>query len=83
MPTMNDLLEAAKTEVSNLNSDEIFMVSDLFKGYEWNWSSCNDRLIIDTLFLNYTKTHDIEVVPIEKISSGQQRYRCGRDKNGK
>ena len=47
---------------------------DLFKGYEWNRISRSDRLLLGTLFLNYIKTADIRVVPIEKTSSGQQRY---------
>ncbi|MDD3322180.1 MAG: single-stranded DNA-binding protein [Paludibacter sp.] len=74
MPTVNELLEEAKSEVPNVNYGEIFLVRDLFKGYEWNRISRSDRLLLGTLFLNYIKTHDIGVVPIEKTSSGQQRY---------
>lgn len=75
MPTVNELLEEAKSEVSNLNSGEIFLVRDLFKGYEWNRISRSDRLLLGTLFLNYVKLENLLVVPIEKTSSGQQRYR--------
>jgi hypothetical protein len=72
MPTVNELLEIAKTELVNLLPGEVFLVRDLFKGYEWNRISRSDRLLLGTLFLNYIKTDDIGIVPIEKTSSGQQ-----------
>ena len=75
MPNVNELLEIAKTEIEKLNSEEIFLVRDLFKGYEWNRISRSDRLLLGTLFLNYTKTTDNGITPIEKTSSGQQKYR--------
>lgn len=80
MPTVNKLLDKAKAELSNLLPREVFLVRDLFKGYEWNRISRSDRLLLGTLFLNYIKTNDIGVVPIEKTSSGQQRYKVGVDR---
>lgn len=74
MPTVNELLDKAKDELSNLLHGEVFLLRDLFKGYEWNRIYRSDRLLLGTLFLNYIKTADIRVVPIEKTSSGQQRY---------
>ena len=76
MPTVNELLDKAKSELLNLISGEVFLLRDLFKGYEWNRISRSDRLLLGTLFLNYIKTEDIEVVPIEKTSSGQQKYKA-------
>ena len=75
MPIVNELLDKAKAEISNLLSGEVFLLRDLFKGYEWNRISRSDRLLFGTLFLNYIKSEDIGVAPIEKTSSGQQRYR--------
>ena len=77
----NELLEIAKGELKNLNSEEIFLVRDLFKGYEWNRISRSNRLLLGTLFLNFIKSDDIGIVPIEKTSSGQQRYRLEEDNN--
>jgi len=71
----NELLEIAKEELKNLDSAEIFLVRDLFKGYEWNRISRSNRLLLGTLFLNYIKSIDIGVALIEKTSSGQQRYK--------
>ncbi|MBU5592615.1 single-stranded DNA-binding protein [Clostridium sp. MSJ-4] len=75
MSTVNELLDMAKRELTNLKSGEIFLVRDLFKGYEWNRISRSDRLLLGTLFLNYIKSDDLEVIPIEKTSSGQQIYK--------
>lgn len=74
LSTVNELLDMAKIELTNLKSGEIFLVRDLFKGYEWNRISRSDRLLLGTLFLNHIKSNDMGVVPIEKTSSGQQRY---------
>lgn len=74
MPTVNELLDRAKDELKYLEGNEIFLVRDLFKGYEWNRISRSDRLLLGTLFLNAVKTGDIGVAAIEKTSSGQQRY---------
>lgn len=80
MPTVNGLVDIAKAELSSLLPGEVFLVRDLFKGYEWNRISRSDRLLLGTLFLNYIKSDDIGVVPIEKTSSGQQRYKVEEDK---
>lgn len=71
----NELLEIAKEELKNIDSEEVFLVRDLFKGYEWNRISKSNRLLLGTLFLNYIKSTDVGIIPIEKTSSGQQRYK--------
>lgn len=75
MPNVNELLVSAIAEIEQLNPEEIFLVRDLFRGYEWNRVSRSDRLLLGTLFLNYMKTTDCGIVPIEKTSSGQQKYK--------
>ena len=56
MKTVNDLLEQAISETLNLNNNEVFLLKDLFKGYEWNRISRGDRLLLGTLFLNYVNS---------------------------
>ena len=73
MATANDLLTRAIEETKHTN--EIFLVRDLFKGYEWNRISRSDRLLLGTLFLNYVHTSGTHLEPIEKTSSGQQKYK--------
>lgn len=74
MSTVNQLLETTKSEIKELKSGEIFLVRDLFKGYEWNRISRSKRLLLGTLFINFVKNTDININIIEKTSSGQQRY---------
>lgn len=81
MLNANELLEIAIEELKNLDSEEIFLVRDLFKGYEWNRISRSNRLLLGTLFINYIKSANIGIVPIEKTSSGQQRYRLKEGNN--
>lgn len=77
MITANDLLFQAIEETKHLHTNEIFLVRDLFKGYEWNRISRSDRLLLGTLFLNYVHTSETHLEPLEKTSSGQQKYRVG------
>lgn len=81
LPTVNELLDIAKRELDNIKSSEIFLVRDLFKGYEWNRISRSNRLLLGTLFLNFVKTENIGIVAIEKTSSGQQRYMKAKNSN--
>lgn len=75
MPDVNELLNIAIKEAENLNQGEVFLVRDLFKGYEWNRISRSQRLLLGTLFLNYVNTSKDSILAIEKTSSGQQRYK--------
>lgn len=75
MPNINELLDIAKKVIDNLEYAEIFLLRDLFKDYEWNRISRSDRLLLGTLFLNYINTSNNKVIPIEKTSSGQQKYK--------
>lgn len=71
---VNDLLAQAMLESQKLNSGEVFLVKDLFKGYEWNRIPRNDRLLLGTLFLNQVKKIDGAIKVKEKTTSGQQQY---------
>ena len=71
---VNQLLEYAIQEVKKLNSGEVFLVRELFKGYLWNRIPRKDRLLLGTLFLNWTQQKANIDTPINKTSSGQQKY---------
>lgn len=70
----NMLLDHALNETINLKSGEVFLVKDLFRGYEWNRISRSERLLLGTLFLNHIKTHPDSIEILGKTSSGQQKY---------
>ncbi|MDD4752301.1 MAG: single-stranded DNA-binding protein [Desulfitobacteriaceae bacterium] len=75
MPDVNELLNSAIKETEKLNQGEVFLVRDLFKGYEWNRISRSERLLLGTLFLNHVNTSKTSIQAIEKTSSGQQKYK--------
>ncbi len=75
MQDVNELLEIAIKETEKLLLEEVFLVKDLFKGYEWNRISHSSRLLLGTLFLNHINKSDGRIIPIEKTTSGQQRYK--------
>lgn len=72
---VNGLLDDAVKETDNLETGEIFLVKDLFKGYVWNRIALKDRLLLGTLFLNHVSKTGGSIQAIEKTSSGQQRYK--------
>ncbi|HAN10674.1 MAG TPA: hypothetical protein DCP90_08705 [Clostridiales bacterium] len=72
---VNILLNQALKEVEKLNKGEVFLVKDLFKGYEWNRIPKEDRLLLGRLFLNeMEKEHVTEIQILDKTSSKQQKY---------
>ena len=75
MYDVNELLELALKETGNLNDGEVFLVKELFKGYEWNRIPRKDRLLLGTLFLNYINKNAGSIQVIEKTTSGQQKYK--------
>jgi len=56
-PNVQRLLWLAVSEVSLLKKGEEFLVSDLFKGYEWKRILVRDRLLLGSLFLSESKTN--------------------------
>lgn len=81
---VNELLDVVKLEISNIKMNEVLLVRELFKGYEWNRISHSESLLFGTLFLNCVKNDDIEAMSAEKTSSRRQKYRKqDADKGGK
>lgn len=61
--TVKLLLEQAKKEIKSLNTNEVFSVKDLFKGYEWKRIKQGDKSTLGILFLSFAQEqHDIEIV---------------------
>ncbi|OXS26173.1 MAG: hypothetical protein BI182_14940 [Acetobacterium sp. MES1] len=79
MYDVNELLELALKEIENLNYNEVFLLKELFRGYEWNRIPRKDRLLLGTLFLNHINRYGGKVQPIEKTTSGQQKYKIKKE----
>ena len=78
MSDINILLAKAIGETANLYDGEIFLLRDLFKGYEWNRISRSNRLLFGTLFLNKINSEALDIKVGAKTSSGQQKYQIIR-----
>lgn len=78
MPDVNILLEKAVAETAFLDDGEVFLLRDLFKGYEWNRVALKDRLLLGTLFLNRVGVENLGIEVLVKTSSGQQKYKIAR-----
>lgn len=75
---MKSLLQCALDEIENINSDEIFLVKDLFKGYEWNRLSINDRRNLGRFFFEESQNPYLKngvIVPLKKNGAKQQVYK--------
>lgn len=71
----DQLLIYAQKQIANLRSGEIFLVKDLFHGYEWKRIPVKDRLLLGTLFFNATTRMNGAVVPLDKANTKQQKYK--------
>jgi len=78
MTDINVYLDKAVQETKFLNNGEIFLLRDLFKGYEWNRISRSNRLLLGTLFLNRINNENLEIRVSKKTPSKQQRYQIDR-----
>lgn len=73
---VNKLLENAIDELQYLESGEVVLVKDLFKGYVWGRIDRNIRLRLGILFLNHINSNpSLGVIALEKTSSNQQKYK--------
>jgi len=73
MIELNELLLRAEKETEHINEGEIFLLKDLFKGYEWNRVSLKNQLIFAFLF--FVNSTSGSIVAFEKTSSKQQKYK--------
>ena len=74
---VNDLLVYAIDESMRINKDEIFLIKDLFKGYEWNRLSINERRNLGRFFFEESQNPYLKngtIVALEKNSANQQMY---------
>ena len=75
---MYSLLNIALAEIPKVKADTIFLVKDLFKGYEWMEFSINDRRNLGRFFCEPTLNPyllDGTIVALDKNKSNQQLYK--------
>ncbi len=72
--SVNELLEQAKNEIQYLNEHEVFVLKELFKGYEWKRISQGDKSTLGVLFLNYAQQNPQIIVT--KVKTTWQYKMC-------
>jgi len=73
---MNKLLNFAISQLDNINSGEVFLVKNLFLGYEWNRLSTQVRNTLGILFLNQMREDpSLNVTILAKGASNHQKYK--------
>lgn len=73
MFNVNDLLTIGQSEINYVN--ETFLHKELFKEYELDRIKISDRLLLETVFLNYVNTNADKIVALQETLSNQQKYK--------
>jgi len=75
--SLNDLLTIAKeTVLTDVNSNENFIVKELFRGFEWNRIDKGNRTKLGSMFYNYAKNEGFNFIEeLGKTPQNQQKYR--------
>ena len=78
--TVTDLFDLAQQSLNDVQVGEVFIVRDLFRGFEWNRVPIGTRAPLGTMFYNYyinpdktSKTGELE--DMGKTSQNQQKYK--------
>lgn len=72
--TLEELLIRAKETVEEVQTGEIFLLKDLFRGFEWNRIKINNRTKLGMLFSSYVET-STKVEMIGKTPQNQFKYK--------
>ncbi len=74
--SLQDLFNMAVQSLSDVQSGEIFLVKDLFRGFEWNRIEIGARTQLGRMFFAYAQTEGaIAVTPLGKTPQNQQIYK--------
>jgi hypothetical protein len=73
--TLDELFDLAKASTNDVVSDEIFIVKDLFRGFEWNRIHKGNRTKLGSMYFAYAKNEGKnEIDPLGKTPQNQQMY---------
>lgn len=74
--TLDELLILAKKATNELNAEEVYMVKDLFRGFEWNRIAKGNRTKLGAMYFAYSKNEGAGIIePLRKSPQNQQIYR--------
>lgn len=73
--TLDELLTQTKEQLNNLQSGEVFLVKDLYRGYEWNRISKGNRTKLGMLFNSFSNTDNSGIEAVKKTPQNQWIYK--------
>lgn len=74
--TLQDLFEISKNTISDLKTNEVFIVKELFRGFEWNRISESSRAQLGSKFFNYANNDgNSHIEVLDKTLKNQQKYK--------
>ena len=75
--TLQDLFSIAMNALNDVNTDEVFIVKDLFRGFEWNRISKGNRTKLGSMVLAYANSNEGSsmIEPLGKTPQNQQIYK--------
>lgn len=69
------LFNQSVNTLSELQSGEIFIVKQLFRGFEWERIDKGNRSKLGSMFFSYSNTDGLSIVkPLGKTPQNQQKY---------
>lgn len=74
--SLNELFELAKEATHEVTSGEVFIVKDLFRGFEWNRIPKGTRTKLGSMYFAYAQNEgNNDLDPLGKTPQNQQQYK--------
>lgn len=73
--SIEELVNFAKEQTGKLDNGELFLVKDLFYGYEWNRISRGDRIKLGVIFNGYVHSENSDISEVKKTPQNQWIYK--------
>lgn len=74
--TLQDLFDSAVQTLKEVQQGEIFIVKDLFRGFEWNRVAKGNRTKLGSMFYSYAQSQGTnDISPLGKTPQNQQIYK--------
>ena len=74
---LQELFNTAVSTLKEVESGEVFIVKELFRGFEWNRIPKANRTKLGSMVFAYANGADgsLEIEPLDKTPQNQQKYK--------
>ena len=74
--TLEQLFHIVIATLGDVESGEIFIVKELFRGFEWNRISKSNRIKLGSMVFAYATHEGVQSIePLDKTPQNQQKYK--------